>query len=357
MHAQGGHRAETALSRKRAWQSDASASKKCIGYDAFGSLLPGRNYSSDSYRFGFNGKENDNEVYGSQGTFQDYGMRMYDTRLGRFPSVDPIAAQYPMLTPYQFASNSPISGVDLDGLEYYYAADGAFLGQGGDPKSMEVRLATAEQVVKDGVESTVFHPSDLAGDGIAGGFLTLHSDHNEFKRLAGVLYSEGSSTVGEAKGIYSVLENRAQLNGTTVSQEATYEKGVYGASEADKINRATTSVWKQRAQFAYAGLIQGILEGDNTGGAYFWDGKDFNGKNAINGGYDQRYTPGFNFTDPSHDLWNQGSNAKSGSTKFGSWTHKYESTGVQGNTTFSRLTDEWRDAQKPGENKADPLGR
>ena len=31
------------------------------GYEAFGSLLPGRNYSSDAYRFGFNGKENDNE--------------------------------------------------------------------------------------------------------------------------------------------------------------------------------------------------------------------------------------------------------------------------------------------------------
>lgn len=32
------------------------------GYEPFGSLLPGRNYSSDSYRFGFNGKEKDDEV-------------------------------------------------------------------------------------------------------------------------------------------------------------------------------------------------------------------------------------------------------------------------------------------------------
>jgi len=36
----------------------------------------------------------------------------------RFLSVDPIARQYPELTPYQFASNRPIDGVDLDGLEY-----------------------------------------------------------------------------------------------------------------------------------------------------------------------------------------------------------------------------------------------
>lgn len=90
------------------------------GYEAFGSLLPGRNYSSDAYRFGFNGKENDNEVFGSQGTFQDYGFRMYDTRVGRFVSADPLIVQeglYPELSPYQFASLNPIQNIDIDGLE------------------------------------------------------------------------------------------------------------------------------------------------------------------------------------------------------------------------------------------------
>jgi hypothetical protein len=33
--------------------------------------------------------------------------------------VDPIAAQYPELTPYQFASNTPIQAIDLDGLEAF----------------------------------------------------------------------------------------------------------------------------------------------------------------------------------------------------------------------------------------------
>jgi RHS repeat-associated protein len=82
--------------------------------------MPGRRYAattSTNYRYGFNGKENDNEVKG-EGNQQDYGMRIYDTRLVRFLSVDPITADYPELTPYQFASNSPISGIDMDGLEY-----------------------------------------------------------------------------------------------------------------------------------------------------------------------------------------------------------------------------------------------
>lgn len=32
-------------------------------------------------------------------------------------SVDPLTKSYPMLTPYQFASNSPLANIDLDGLE------------------------------------------------------------------------------------------------------------------------------------------------------------------------------------------------------------------------------------------------
>ncbi len=84
-------------------------------YYPFGMGMPGRKFSSERYRYGFNGKENDKDI--TEGA-QDYGMRISDNRLGRFLSVDPIAKSYPMLTPYQFASNRPVDGVDLDGLEY-----------------------------------------------------------------------------------------------------------------------------------------------------------------------------------------------------------------------------------------------
>ena len=85
-------------------------------YYAFGMQMPGRKLSG-GYRYGFNGKENDNEVKG-EGNQQDYGMRIYDGRIGKFLSVDPITSDYPELTPYQFASNRPIDGIDFDGLEF-----------------------------------------------------------------------------------------------------------------------------------------------------------------------------------------------------------------------------------------------
>ncbi|WP_143306612.1 RHS repeat domain-containing protein [Chitinophaga vietnamensis] len=86
-------------------------------YAPFGMQLNGRSFDASIYRYGFNGKENDNEVKGD-GNQQDYGMRVYDPRIGKFLSVDPLTKAYPMLTPYQFASNRPIDGVDRDGKEW-----------------------------------------------------------------------------------------------------------------------------------------------------------------------------------------------------------------------------------------------
>jgi RHS repeat-associated protein len=88
-------------------------------YYSFGMQVPGRSFNNGSHRYGFNGKENDNEVKGV-GNETDYGIRVYDPRVRRFMSVDPIQAKCPELTPYQYASNSPITFIDLDGLEMVY---------------------------------------------------------------------------------------------------------------------------------------------------------------------------------------------------------------------------------------------
>ncbi|MFY0255702.1 glucosaminidase domain-containing protein [Chitinophaga sp. 30R24] len=67
------------------------------------------------YRYGFNGKENDNEVKG-EGNEIDFGARIYDPRVGRFLSVDPLINKFPWQSPYTFAGNNPIWMVDEDGL-------------------------------------------------------------------------------------------------------------------------------------------------------------------------------------------------------------------------------------------------
>ncbi len=58
------------------------------------------------------GKERDEET----GMYY-YGARYYAAWLCRFVSVDAIQFEYPDLTPYQYASNRPVTMIDLDGLE------------------------------------------------------------------------------------------------------------------------------------------------------------------------------------------------------------------------------------------------
>ena len=83
----------------------------------FGMMQPGRKYEAASgYRYGFNGKENDNEVKG-EGNQQDYGMRIYDPRLGKFLSVDPLFKSFPWNSSYAYAENDVIRCIDLDGVE------------------------------------------------------------------------------------------------------------------------------------------------------------------------------------------------------------------------------------------------
>jgi RHS repeat-associated protein len=85
-------------------------------YYPFGMLQPGRSYNAGGYRFGFNGKEMDDEVNG-EGAQYDYGFRIYDPRVGRFLSVDPLTKSYPWNSPYAFAENDVVRSIDLDGME------------------------------------------------------------------------------------------------------------------------------------------------------------------------------------------------------------------------------------------------
>lgn len=94
-------------------------------------MQPGRKYTNESgYRYGFNGKENDNEVKG-EGNQQDYGFRIYDPRLGRFLSVDPLTQEYPWNSTYAFAENDVIRCIDLEGAEKYIVTGTIWKGSDG----------------------------------------------------------------------------------------------------------------------------------------------------------------------------------------------------------------------------------
>jgi RHS repeat-associated protein len=119
-------------------------------YYPFGQLQPGRygpaNGTSSgvasAYRFGYNGKEKDNN--GELGlTTYDYGFRIYNPGLGRFLSVDPLAKKFAWNSTYAFAENDVIRNIDLEGAE---KVDAYILGSltTGTPK---IQTTTSEALI------------------------------------------------------------------------------------------------------------------------------------------------------------------------------------------------------------------
>jgi RHS repeat-associated protein len=85
-------------------------------YYPFGMMLPNRNSSDGAdYRYAFNGMEKDDEINEVKGSSYDFGARLYNPRVGRWLSGDPLEAKYPSLCTYVYTANNPIFFIDPDG--------------------------------------------------------------------------------------------------------------------------------------------------------------------------------------------------------------------------------------------------
>jgi len=84
-------------------------------YMAFGEVFVDQRRTGFGMPYKFNGKELDCES-----GYYYYGARYYDPKVGRFLGVDPIAGDFPHLSSYNYAENSPVTYIDLHGLQKYY---------------------------------------------------------------------------------------------------------------------------------------------------------------------------------------------------------------------------------------------
>jgi RHS repeat-associated protein len=96
------------------WQYFEVDYQSFTDYYPFGMQMKERSFSSGSYRFGFNGMEKDDDIKGD-GNSLDFGSRVYDSRLGRWLSTDPLQTNYSELSPFNFCANNPIMFIDPDG--------------------------------------------------------------------------------------------------------------------------------------------------------------------------------------------------------------------------------------------------
>ncbi len=76
------------------------------------------NSNSMAERFTYNGKENNPEL-GLE--WVDFGIRNYDSSLGRWMNLDPLAESYTPMSPYSYAVNNPIFFIDPDGARINFS--------------------------------------------------------------------------------------------------------------------------------------------------------------------------------------------------------------------------------------------
>ncbi|MEZ4784911.1 MAG: RHS repeat-associated core domain-containing protein [Candidatus Kapaibacterium sp.] len=189
-------------------------------YYPFGMVQPDRHGNTEGYRYGFNGKEMDNEVRENPttgtsgvGNHYDYGFRVYDPRIARFLSVDPLADDYPWYTPYQYAGNKPIKFIDLDGLEeaeprptvsggYFLQPDGSRTGIWGNLVIDEVTTENSQYTnwkVTNAVVNSVhrFHMNRKDGGRLDFVGIFLKVDNEDYSDGAGTGKFEGYMAINE----------------------------------------------------------------------------------------------------------------------------------------------------------------
>jgi RHS repeat-associated protein len=130
-------------------------------YYPFGKLFdqPAPNTTGNLYFY--NGKELQPD-FGLD--WYDYGARMYDANVGRFWSVDPLAMKYAYKTPFDYAENSPISFIDLDGQQkMFYVHDKNYINQINNAKSPMHAYGIALEAVKNGKAYTRGNLNDKGG--------------------------------------------------------------------------------------------------------------------------------------------------------------------------------------------------
>jgi RHS repeat-associated protein len=249
----------TVINDKKDGQLDSAASVDYYGYytpqiisaaDYYPFGWVSRNFQSNNYRYGFNGKERDDAVKDGEGTQLDYGMRIYDPRVGRFLSVDPLQKKFAKLTPYQFSSNRPTVMVDLDGME-------GSMGLGGSANVVQQGYSMVE------FDSDGDWKPDYGKGWAAGGLVTFGSG---FVILTGaatwpILLKIGVNIASNPRNIY-IIASASTITGKYGADAGNF---VYGVTTGDANEPFPTNTGSQSADVgaAFRGLFKSHI---NVGG-------------------------------------------------------------------------------------------
>ncbi|MDR2009796.1 MAG: RHS repeat-associated core domain-containing protein, partial [Bacteroidales bacterium] len=96
-----------------------------LNYNPFGGIIQNQKAANSTYdtEYKFSGKALDTET-----NYHYFGARYYSSDLGIWLSVDPLASNYPSLSPYNYCFNNPLNVIDPDGREGIVVSGGEYDG-------------------------------------------------------------------------------------------------------------------------------------------------------------------------------------------------------------------------------------
>lgn len=168
-------------------------------------LTPGRIFSAGSgYRYGFNGKEKDNDIINGN---LDFAARIYNGRLGKWLSADPHQADYSSESPYNFSGNSPIAFKDFNGQDrVWYNCDG-----------VEIKREKSSTLFNVYVQTGVSYTYSKTGTKIKATFteapmpkiLQVHADYNGNEvKVSSAKYQEYDYIIAAETKLFNIKKSK-----------------------------------------------------------------------------------------------------------------------------------------------------
>lgn len=109
--------------------------------NAWGNVLENCSYTSNKSKYKFTGKERDDES-----SYDCFGVRYYDSRIGRWGGVEVKYSGYEQFSPYQYAGNNPVILSDINGRENIVVVGGEDITQDDRNKFINAGIMAAQEI-------------------------------------------------------------------------------------------------------------------------------------------------------------------------------------------------------------------
>ena len=188
-------------------------------YDAWGYTLDDRTYNDTSI-YKFTGKERDRES-----TYDYFGARYYDSRIGNFLSPDPLFAKHIQWTPYNYVLRNPLVLIDPDGRQVNFSD---YINYAPNAKS------DLNELMKELTFFTALNFSIKDDNLVISGEVKSQKKYSETARKKIQEYIKGKHNVlYSTDGCYGAYTGTANFIGLDPKQIGSFKKGVKGSSNED----------------------------------------------------------------------------------------------------------------------------